>query len=249
MKRKSSVILTKSLADKVSNRTLVEVNVEDLIVNPIQPQTRFKKNTAKYRSLLDSVRHIGVLDHIHHSGKTMHMIHGHRRVEVLKDLGIKTVWSYMYKDVTQKEEQILFEYLNNTTLSFGRKQQVDVYLAGGEADSQTLRACKIAFEVGEFLHGNGQRYLHKIARSKMCTVTLNEATTGFVSFIRKDTTFVPVESDMELKALIHQYCTARISSPYRIKQILWDKDVTPRELYNHIKARKTIVTKTVLSDG
>ena len=199
MKRTNTVKLPRSLAEKVGNRKLVEVNVEDLITNPVQPQTRFKKNTTKYRALLDSVRRVGMLDNIHHSGKTMHIIHGHRRIEVLKDLGIKTVWSYLYDNITPKEEQILFEYLNNTNLSFGRKQKVDVYLAGGEADATTSRACKSAFEIGEFLHGNGQRYLHKIARKQMCTVTLNEATTGFVSRIRKDTAFLPTETDNGIK--------------------------------------------------
>ena len=149
--------LPTELAKKVANRKLVEVSIDDLVINPVQPQTRFNKKSAKYKALLESVRTVGVLDNIHHSGTTMHIIHGHRRVEVLKDLRIKTVWTYRYDNMTPKEEQILFEYLNNTNLSFGRKQKVDVYLAGGEADATTSRACKSAFEIGEFLHGNGQR--------------------------------------------------------------------------------------------
>ena len=163
----------------------------------------------------------------------------------LKDIGAKTVIAYRYDNLTDKEEQILFRYLNTTNLSFSRKQKVDAYLAGGDADTQTLNACKHAFNTGEFLYGNGQKFLHQVARSKICLVTLNEATTGFISYIRKDDKFDASESDIELRAMVYKYCT-NIDSPYHIKQLLWKKPATPERLYNHIKSMKPIKTQTVL---
>ena len=56
-----------------------------------------------------------------------------------------------------KEEQVLFRYLNTTNLSFSRKQKVAMYLAGGDADGETVRACTNAFKTGEHIDGNGRK--------------------------------------------------------------------------------------------
>ena len=247
MKRETTVTLPKGLARKVASRKLVEVNVKDLEVNPLQPPTRLNKQSRKYLELLTSVRDVGILDHLHYSSTTMSTFDGHRRLMALEDIGVKTVIAYRYDNLTKKEEQILFKYLNTTNLSFSRKQKVDTYLAGGDADSQTIKACGEAFKTGEHLYGNGQKFLHEVSRSRICLITLNEATTGFISYIRKDTEFDAPENDIELRAMLYKYCT-NIDSPYHIKQLLWKKPASPERLYNHVKAMKPIKTVTILVD-
>ena len=240
-------VLTKSLARKVAKRKLVEVKVKDLEINPLQPSSRLNRDAPKYKELLASIGAVGVLDHLHYSSATMHTFDGHRRTLALEDLGVPTVLAYRYDGLTKKEEQILFRYLNTTNLRFSRKQQVATYLAGGDADGLTVKACANAFNTGEHLYGNGQKFLHKIASSKICVITLHEATTGFISYIRKDDKFDAVESDVELRAMVYKYCT-NVDSPYHIKQLLWKKPASPERLYNHIKSMKPIRTETVLVD-
>ena len=245
MKNRNRILLPTSLAKKVANRKLVEVDVHLLRTHPLQPPTRLNVDAPKYKELLASVKDVGILDHLHYSAVTMNTFDGHRRTLALRDIGTKTVFAYRYDDLTEKEEQILFRYLNTTNLSFSRKQKVDTYLAGGDADGETIRACRNAFNTGEHLYGNGQKFLHKVARSKICMITLNEATTAFVNSIKKDKKFNPPDSDVELRAMIYKYCS-KISTPYHIKQILWQKAATPKELYTHIKKQHKMETRTVL---
>ena len=248
MKNKINGSLTHELAIKVRNRRLVEVNIKSLKNHPLQPPTRLVKTSVKYSQLLSSVRLVGVLNPIHISGNTMHMFDGHRRTLIAEDTDRTTIWAYVYDNLTEKEEQMLFKFLNTTNLRFSRKQEMYVYLEGGEASSQTKKACSNIFIVGEHVMGNGQKFLHEVARSQLCGVTLNEAMTGFVSYIRKDKKFNCKKSDVQLKAMLYKYCI-NVASPYKIKQLLWEKTATPEQLFNHIKALKPVKTETVLING
>ena len=248
MKKNINGSLPHELAIKVSTRRLVEVNITTLKSHPLQPPTRLVKTSAKYAQLLSSVKLVGVLNPIHVSGTTMHMFDGHRRKLIAEDTDMTTMWAYVYDNLTEKEEQTLFKFLNTTNLRFSRKQEMYVYLEGGEASPQTKRACSNIHAVGEHVIGNGLKFLHEVARSQMCGITLNEAMTGFVSYIRKDKRFVESPSDIQLKAMLYKYCS-HVSSPYKIKQLLWEKTASPVQLFNHVKALKPIKTETVLIDG
>ena len=248
MKSKINGSLPHELAIKVRNRRLKEVGIRSLKTHPLQPPTRLNKVTAKYEQLLSSAKLVGILNPVHVSGNTMHTFDGHRRRMIAEDVGRTTIWAYVYDNLTEKEEQMLFKFLNTTNLRFSRKQEMHVYLEGGEASTQTKTACSNIFTVGEHVMGNGQKFLHEVARSQLCGITLNEAMTGFVSYIRKDKRFQCKISDVQLKAMLYKYCI-NVASPYKIKQLLWEKTVTPEQLFNHVKALKPVKTKTVLIDG
>ena len=99
----NKIKLPTELAQKVANRKLVEVQVNHLVTNPLQPPTRMNTDAPKYKELLASVRDVGILDYLHYSSATMHTFDGHRRTLALQDIGTRTVYvseAYAPRDIT-----------------------------------------------------------------------------------------------------------------------------------------------------
>ena len=165
-KRNTSAIFSKSLAEKIGNRILVEVEIEELNGNPMNPPERVETNSA-FLTLKKGVRELGVLDVVHFCGDTMTLINGHRRVESARLNGITVVTAYRYDGLTEEERNILFRHLNTTSVSYSGSQKLFTFLNGGTVDSSFAKACNELIDIGDSVQrGNGMQFLTTIRNHK-----------------------------------------------------------------------------------
>ena len=106
----NSQIYSEILAEKIKQRTLITVHLEDLNSNPLNPPERTASNNA-FLTLKKNIREFGVIDVIHICGDTMTLINGHRRVESARVNGITELTAYRYDGLTEEERNILFTHL------------------------------------------------------------------------------------------------------------------------------------------
>ena len=147
MKNKKAVF-TDSLAKKVKNRQRVEICVDDLISNRMNPPERTETN-KQFLILKKGVRDLGVLSSVHFCGDSMTLINGHRRVKSAKENGIETIAGYRYNGLTSDERDILFEHLNSTAVHYSGKQKLFTYLEGGKVNDEFLDVCRQLEEIGK----------------------------------------------------------------------------------------------------
>ena len=139
MKNKKTAF-TDSLARKVKNRQRVEVHVDDLISNKVNPPERTETN-KQFLVLKKGIRTFGVLQDIDFCGDTMTLINGHRRVKSAKENGIEKITGYMYSGLTPNERDVLFEHLNSTSVSYTGAQKLFTYLEGGLVNPEFEQVC------------------------------------------------------------------------------------------------------------
>ena len=164
--RKSNTIFSASLADKIGNRKLVEVDIEDLLVNDNNPPERTASNQA-FLTLKKGVRELGVLDVVHFCGDTMILINGHRRVKSAQLNGITTITAYRYDGLTEEERDILFRHLNTTSVSYSGSQKLHTFLKGGTVDTSFTKTCHEVIDILDSVErGSGMRFLQAIRNKK-----------------------------------------------------------------------------------
>ena len=165
-KRSTTAIFSKSLAEKIGNRSLVEVEISELISNPINPPERVA-TTPAFLTLKKGVRELGVLDVIHFCGNTMTLINGHRRVESARLNGVTNVTAYRYDGLTEEERNILFRHLNTTSVAYSGSQKLYTFLNGGTVDSPFEKTCHELIDIGDSVErGNGMQFLTTIRNKK-----------------------------------------------------------------------------------
>ena len=165
-RRRTTAIFSKSLAEKIGNRILVDIEISDLNPNPVNPPERTATNPA-FLTLKKGVRELGVLDVIHFCGNTMTLINGHRRVESARLNGVTTVTAYRYDGLTEEERNILFRHLNTTSVSYSGSQKLYTFLNGGTVDSSFEKTCHELIDVGDSVQlGNGMNFLNTIRNKK-----------------------------------------------------------------------------------
>ena len=166
MLKRNNTIFSASLADKIKNRSLVEIDIVDLKENDNNPPERTSSNQA-FLTLKKGVRELGVLDVVHFCGDTMILINGHRRVKSARLSGIETVTAYRYDNLTEEERDTLFRHLNTTSVSYTGSQKLHTFLNGGTVDSSFTKTCHEVIDILDSKEvGSGMEFLHTIRNKK-----------------------------------------------------------------------------------
>jgi|TARA_Y100000310_G_scaffold29067_1_gene27633 hypothetical protein len=218
-KRKTTTMFSRSLADKIKNRSLVEVEIVNLNINPMNPPERVETNTA-FLTLKRGVRELGVLDVVHFCGDTMTLINGHRRVESARLNGITSLTAYRYDGLTEEERNILFRHLNTTSVSYSGSQKLHTFLKGGTVDSAFARACNDLIDIGDSVElGNGMQFLTTIRNKKKSPSSYMIGVKEYCKVVGSDSMktkakvldwMMNIGSAHRIKALIHLKCPAHL---------------------------------------
>ena len=164
--KQTNGLMTKTLANKVRTRKLVEVELVRLKKNPLNPPERTSTNAALL-TLKTKVRLYGVINPVHFCGNTMTLCDGHRRVNVARQCGITTIHGYRYDGLTTKERDILFKILNTTSVKYSGAQELFTYLEGGEVSEMFAKYCASILQTGDYIKlGTGMKFLTTIRNNK-----------------------------------------------------------------------------------
>lgn len=164
--RNKNGVLTPELRKKIKNRKLVNVRVEDLKHNPMNPPERIETNAALMK-LKHGVREYGVIVPIHFCWKTMTLCDGHRRLETARANGVEIIQGYRYDNLTIDERNLLFKHLNTTSVKYNGAQELFTYLEGGEVSVSTVKTCSIIQKAGDYEElGQGMKCLTTIRKRR-----------------------------------------------------------------------------------
>jgi len=210
-KRSTAAIFSKSLAEKIGNRRLVEVDTADLNINPMNPPERVETNPA-FLTLKKGVRELGVLDVVHFCGDTMTLINGHRRIESAKLNGVITVTAYRYDGLTEEERNIIFRHLNTTSVPYSGSQKLFTFLNGGTVDPPFAKACHDLIDIGDSVErGTGMQFLTTIRNHK-------KSPTSYMIGVKEYCRVVSDDS-MKTKAKVLDWML-NVGSAHRIKALI-----------------------------
>ena len=207
----NSQIYSAILAEKIKQRTLITVHLEDLNSNPLNPPERTASNNA-FLTLKKNIREFGVIDVIHICGDTMTLINGHRRVESARVNGITELTAYRYDGLTEEERNILFRHLNTTSVAYSGSQKLHTFLNGGTVDSSFAKACHKLIDIGDSVErGNGMQYLTTIRNHK-------KSPTSYIIGVKEYCRAVGSDS-MKTQAKVLDWMI-NIGSAHRIKALI-----------------------------
>ena len=210
MKSKKAVF-TDSLAKKVKNRQRVEVCVDDLISNRMNPPERTETN-KQFLILKKGVRTLGVLQDVDFCGDTMILINGHRRVKSAKENGIKKIFGYRYSGLTSSERDVLFEHLNSTSVAYSGSQKLFTYLEGGMVSPEFESVCNELIEIGSRTRlKDGLKCLVWIRNKKLSPNTYLIAIDEYCKVVEDDS--------LKIKAKVMNWLLD-IGNPNRLKDLI-----------------------------
>ena len=209
--RKMKPIFSAELVEKIKNRKLVEIEIDELKTDPNNPPERVETN-KDFMILRKGVGELGVLDTIHFCGNTMFKINGHRRVKAARLNGITTVTAYRYDGLTEEERNILFRHLNETSLSLTGAQKLHIFLNGGLVDTEFERACNDLIKIGNYIKsGNGVEFLKTIRNKKKSPTTFMIGVHEYCKVVD--------DRSMKTKAKV-LYWMLNVSTAHRIKALV-----------------------------
>ena len=209
--RKTTPIFSPALVKKIKNRRLVEVEIAKLKTDPNNPPERVETN-KDFMTLRKGVGELGVLDTIHFCGDTMLKINGHRRVECARLNGITHVTAYRYDGLTEKERNILFRHLNETSLGLKGSQKLHIFLNGGLVDTSFENVCHDLIRIGDFIEsGLGMQFLETIRNKRKSPTTFMIGVHEYCKVIGDDS--------MKTKAKVLDWML-NVSTAHRIKALV-----------------------------
>jgi len=209
--RKTTPIFSTELIEKIKNRKLVEVRIDELRTEPNNPPERVESNNA-FLNLKKGVAELGVLDTIHFCGDTMLKINGHRRVESARQNGITHVTAYRYDGLTEIERNTLFRHLNETSLSLTGAQKLHIFLNGGLVDTPFESSCHDVIRIGDSIApGTGMKYLEIIRNRKKSPTTFMIGVREYCKVVNSDT--------MKTKANVLDWML-NVGTAHRIKSLV-----------------------------
>ena len=215
----NSQIYSAILAEKIKQRTLITVHLEDLNSNPLNPPERTASNNA-FLTLKKNIREFGVIDVIHICGDTMTLINGHRRVESARVNGITELTAYRYDGLTEEERNILFTHLNTTSVKYCGSQKLHTYLTGGVVDKGFSDVCDAIINIGDYNgHNNGSNFLDIMRNIKTSPVSFLRGVREYCKVGNSDAMktqydvldwMVNIGTAHRIKALISLKCPAHL---------------------------------------
>ena len=215
----NSEIYSAILAEKIKQRTLITVHLEDLNSNPLNPPERTASNNA-FLTLKKNIREFGVIDVIHICGDTMTLINGHRRVESARVNGITELTAYRYDGLTEEERNILFTHLNTTSVKYSGSQKLHTYLTGGVVDKEFSDVCNTIRNIGDYNgHNNGANFLDIMRNRKTSPVSFLRGIREYCKVVNSDSMktkydvldwMVNIGTAHRIKALISLKCPAHL---------------------------------------
>ena len=209
--RKPKALFSNSLAEKIKGRKLVEMRVDELISNPMNPPERAELNST-HALLRRGIREVGVLDVIHVCGNTMTTINGHQRTKSARDNGTKTIMAYRYDGLTEEERNTLFTHLNSTATPYTGSQKLFTYLNGGKVDRVFENTCHKIIDVGDnFRLGHGMKFLNTIRQQR-------KSPTSYVIGIKEYCRAVGDESPKTEAKVLNWMIN--VGSPHRLKSLI-----------------------------
>ena len=209
--RKPKALFSEGLVDKIKTRKLVEMRVDELINNPMNPPERTELNVT-HSLLRKGIKEVGVLDVIHVCGDTMTTINGHQRVKSAHYNGTKTIMAYRYDGLTEDERNILFAHLNSTSTPYTGSQKLFTYLNGGKVDSAFESHVIRILDVGDnYRRGHGMKFLNTIRKQRKSPASY---TIGIKEYCRVIGDESPKTEAKVLNWMIN------IGSPHRLKSLI-----------------------------
>ena len=125
----------------------LEIPVSKVKESVYNPSIRTDRENAKYKKLRSNIKINGLIVPII-VGADMKLVDGHRRLNCIRDLGIKTIPAIVNNNITPKNYDKMFVTANEDTLSITTAQECERYLKGALISDSTYKVIKELEAIG-----------------------------------------------------------------------------------------------------
>tara|TARA_R100001530_G_scaffold127901_1_gene97340 strand:+ start:87 stop:725 length:639 start_codon:yes stop_codon:yes gene_type:complete len=183
-----------------------EIEISKLKESKYNPKLRTDKANSKYRSLRRNIETNGLLVPIV-ADRSFNVVDGHRRLSCMRDLGSKTIPTFVNRRITSKNFDHMFVAANDDTMTISASQETERYLMGAPVVSKkVLKAIKALEKIG------GRSVIKTIARMGNSPNTYLIGIGMYCNYTKKNT-----RKD-ERKAL---YWMLNVGSGYKLKSAIY----------------------------
>ena len=202
-----------------------EVLITKVKESKFNPTVRTDKNSTKYKALRANIKTNGLITPIVLS-KNLTVIDGHRRLNCLKDLGVRKVNAIIHETVTNRNYDTMFVAANENTMTITPAQEAERYLAGAKVSERTKNVIAGLEKVG------GRPFIKRIVADKKSPMTYHIALQQFQNYTKQTKRSV-------LRKVV--YWMLNVGSAYKLKSAM--SDFIPVEVLVNSIETKTLFTK------
>ena len=202
-----------------------EVLITKVKESKFNPTVRTDKNSTKYKALRTNIKTNGLITPIVLS-KNFTVIDGHRRLNCLKDLGVRKVNAIIHETVTNRNYDKMFVAANENTMTITPAQEAERYLAGAKISERTNNVITELEKVG------GRSFIKRIVNDKKSPMTYHIALQQFQNYTKHTKRSV-------LRKVV--YWMLNVGSAYKLKSAM--SDFIPVDLLVSSVENKTTFTK------
>ena len=202
-----------------------EILITKVKESKFNPTVRTNKDCFKYKALRTNIKTHGLITPIVLS-KNLVVIDGHRRLNCLKDLGVRKVNAIIHETVTNRNYDTMFVAANENSMTITPAQEAERYLAGAKISKRTEKVIKELETVA------GRPFIKRIVANKKSPTTYYIALKQFQNYTKQ------VKRSVLRKVV---YWMLNVGSAYKLKAAIGD--FIPIDLLMNAIETKTLFTK------
>ena len=202
-----------------------EILITKIKESKFNPTVRTSRDSLGYKALRTNIKTHGLITPVVLS-KNLVIIDGHRRLNCLKDLGVKKVNAIVHETVTNRNYDTMFVAANENTMTITPAQEAERYLAGAKVSERTKNVIAELEKVG------GRPFIKRIVADKKSPMTYHIALQQFQNYTKQTKRSV-------LRKVV--YWMLNVGSAYKLKSAM--SDFIPVEVLVNSIETKTLFTK------
>ena len=202
-----------------------EILITKIKESKFNPTVRTSRDSLGYKALRANIKTHGLITPVVLS-KNLVVIDGHRRLNCLKDLGVKKVNAIVHETVTNRNYDKMFVAANENSMTITPSQEAERYLAGAKISEKTKNVITELERVG------GRPFIKRIVADRKSPMTYFIALQQFQSYTKQTKRSV-------LRKVV--YWMLNIGSAYKLKSAMGD--FIPVDLLTNAIETRTSFTK------
>ena len=125
-----------------------EIEISKIKESKYNPTLRTDRSNGKYKALRKNIEINGLIVPVI-TDRGLNLVDGHRRLNCMKDLGIRTIPAFINRNITSKNYDNMFVAANDDTMAISAAQETERYLNGASVISKkVLRAIEALEKIG-----------------------------------------------------------------------------------------------------
>jgi|TARA_R100000501_G_C2607398_1_gene102778 hypothetical protein len=202
-----------------------EILITKIKESKFNPTVRTSRDSLGYKALRANIKTHGLITPVVLS-KNLVVIDGHRRLNCLKDLGVRKVNAIVHDTVTNRNYDTMFVAANENTMTITAAQEAERYLAGAKISEKTKNMIVELEKVG------GRSFIKRIVADRKSPTTYYIALRQFQNYTKQTKRSV-------LRKVV--YWMLNVGSAYKLKAGI--SDFIPVDLLMNAVENKTLFTK------